>query len=135
MVDGALAASAPVLQFFNTGVSQWVYSEDTTFDFKVADPRCPGRVLTALRGIMNLSASSDGRAQLTKIYSLCQPLTSGDQLNDYFSDALSYLAMANYRKSMSGVSLFSFSFFPLSFFFFQILINFVLAISLLFLYL
>jgi lysosomal Pro-X carboxypeptidase len=27
IVDGALAASAPILQFYNTGVTEWIYSE------------------------------------------------------------------------------------------------------------
>jgi hypothetical protein len=87
VVDGALAASAPVLQFYNTPVSQWAFWEDTTYDFQAANPACPPRVLSALRGIQTLGQTADGLAQLTKVTAKkerdqCKSrgLTSGEDL-------------------------------------------------------
>lgn len=40
VVDGGLAASAPILQFYGTGVSQFVFSQINTQDFTDASPQC-----------------------------------------------------------------------------------------------
>lgn len=57
IVVGAIAASAPIMQFYGTGVSQWVYNEIITQTFAAASPTCPGQLHQALLLIQNVSSS------------------------------------------------------------------------------
>lgn len=89
IVVGSLAASAPVLEFYGTGVSQWSYYEVVTVcraltlitkiltdTFRKADPQCPIDIEAGFELIVELGETSAGRLNLTKTFDTCTKITS-----------------------------------------------------------
>lgn len=80
VVDGALAASAPIL--WSTNVSSATtgpdskrppgYFETVTNDFRAADERCPGLVQQAFAKMLQLAQTPSGLAAIAKQFSLCK---------------------------------------------------------------
>ena len=96
-----LSASAPVWQFVAQCDS---FSNVTTNAFKKVDPECPKLILSSWKAINNLSKSKHGLKQLTSIFKLCDPLTSGDLLKAWLNDIYVNIAMANYPYSNNFLS-------------------------------
>ena len=95
MVVGGIAASAPIWQVTADCDS---FSLITTDSFAKADPRCP-LLVNASWSAINSFDTTAGRAQLTKVFQLCKPLDSVDNLKAWLSDAYGNIAMANYPYS------------------------------------
>jgi lysosomal Pro-X carboxypeptidase len=100
-IAGAIAASAPVLQF--TGVTPpSTFNDIVTATFRAANPGCPDGIRRSWDIMRDLGASAAGRQSLMSTFQLCdaQPLTSqGDVTNflyQWINGALGYLAMADY---------------------------------------
>ncbi|KAF2070403.1 hypothetical protein CYY_008273 [Polysphondylium violaceum] len=98
VVDGALAASAPVLLFLGTGVDQEGFNKIATQDFAQtsADGSCATRIRNAFNEILDTAQQSGGLAKLTDTFSLCQPLTDVNDLVNWIEAGLTYMAMADY---------------------------------------
>jgi lysosomal Pro-X carboxypeptidase len=94
VVVGGIAASAPVLQFNNTGVSQWIFNEISTNDFKEAG--CSDNIRSAFDTIIKTGNDSNGLNFLTQKFKLCSPLQQGMDLANWIASGLQYLAMIDY---------------------------------------
>jgi len=99
VVAGAIASSAPVLQFYDTGVSQWIFAELTTNDFSLYDVQCPNSIREAFLLIQQEGKSPKGRESITAAFGLCSPLQSEADISlliNWISNGLYYMAMINY---------------------------------------
>ncbi|XP_076236780.1 lysosomal Pro-X carboxypeptidase [Calliopsis andreniformis] len=98
IVQGAIAASAPILQF--TGIVECeAFARITTMDFKTAHPSCPKLIRKSWDVISNVTSNDKGRKWLSDNWKLCQPLTNTSdvkQLKSYLEDIYTNLAMVNY---------------------------------------
>lgn len=96
LVVGAIASSAPVLQF--SGITPCeVFSRIVTSDFKTAyNANCSSNIKKSWAVMKNLSSTAEGLKNLTKIWNLCSPLKNYKDLEDYLVDTYGNLAMANY---------------------------------------
>jgi len=105
-VDGALAASAPILSFAGAQDSPTFY-ETITNDWFQADPRCPDLVRSAFNEIYANSQTPAGLAQITSSMNLCKSLTSADleQLILWAVTAFGNLAMFDYPYASSDFGL------------------------------
>jgi len=101
MVDGALAASAPVWQFVAACDS---FSNVTTNSFKQADPSCPKLIASSWEAINNLGKTTGGLKKLTLIFRLCETLTDINSLKAWLNDIYVNTAMANYPYANSFLS-------------------------------
>jgi len=98
LVDGAIASSAPILQFTNiTGPK--VFNNIVTQDFKNANANCASSIQKSW-GIMSNMNTTDELLQLSQIFSLCSPLQTSDEIVSklfaFISNAYSYMSMADY---------------------------------------
>eukprot|EP01133_Synstelium_polycarpum_P015464 gene15464-18351_t len=98
VVDGALAASAPILYFLGTGAASEGFNEIATTDFTdtSADGQCSARIRSAFNQIIAISQQSQGLTQLTNTFTLCDPLTDVNTLVNWIESGLTYMAMADY---------------------------------------
>jgi len=106
VVDGALAASAPIL--WATNVSSATtdlhtsqppgYFETVTNSFHRADKRCPVLARQSFSEMLRLAQTPDGLVTITKEFSLCNPLSPSDveHLFLWAINGLGTLAMMNY---------------------------------------
>lgn len=101
IVAGAIAASAPVLQYQGI-VDPELFSKIITDDFATASPsvpHCAGLIRTAFQQMATLSKSASGRATLSSAFDTCAPLSSLDDaevLVEYVNSGLQYMAMTGY---------------------------------------
>jgi len=108
IVDGAIAASAPILQFYGTGVSQWswneVYKNEISLKFQVVtndfnEAGCADDIRTAFTDIIQLGNYQAGLNILSSDFKLCQPLSNAndvDMLVNWIEGAIGFLAMIDY---------------------------------------
>ena len=101
IVAGAIASSAPVLQFTADCNS---FSVVTTSAFDKADPKCTEIIRQSWDAINSISGSSSGLKELTDIFRLCSPPGSGQILKDWLVDIYCYIAMANYPYASNFLS-------------------------------
>jgi len=101
VVDGALAASAPILQFYNTGVSFDIFNEIVTADFAGAAKGCDKGISDAFSEINARGADKKGLDYLSTTFMTCKPLSDSASLVAWINNALSYMAMADYPYSSS----------------------------------
>lgn len=96
LIAGAIASSAPILQF--SGITPCeVFSRIVTSDFKTSyNSNCSSNIKKSWAIMKNMSLTAGGLASLTKIWNLCEPLKNYKDLEDYLIDSYSNLAMANY---------------------------------------
>jgi lysosomal Pro-X carboxypeptidase len=77
IVTGALAASAPVLQYEGITPPE-VFNRIATADFtKAGGAECSDAIRTGIAAINNASMTDAGRAELTRDFQLCEPMTAG----------------------------------------------------------
>jgi lysosomal Pro-X carboxypeptidase len=100
VVDGAIAASAPVLQFEGY-VSPKRFNQIVTKDFADALPnnQCSNWIQKAFLLTQSLGQSQSGRNLLSRNYNLCSPLkdlNDVNQLISFITDAIVALAMLDY---------------------------------------
>jgi lysosomal Pro-X carboxypeptidase len=98
-VVGAIAASAPILQFTGLTPPQ-AWNQVVTRTWAGANPNAPQAIWNSWAGMTALANSAAGRATIQNLLRVCSPLNSpGDVTNDVFnwvSNAISYMTMADY---------------------------------------
>ncbi|CAJ2635227.1 unnamed protein product [Trifolium pratense] len=92
---GALASSAPILQFEDIVPLETFY-DIVSNDFKRESSTCFNYIKQSWDEIESKGQSSDGLELLTKTFKFCQKLKSTEELTDWLESAYSYLAMVNY---------------------------------------
>ncbi|MCD7471060.1 hypothetical protein HAX54_011340 [Datura stramonium] len=92
---GALASSAPVLQFEDLVPPETFYNIVSN-DFRHESTSCFNTIKESWDVINKVGRINGGLAQLTKTFHICRELESVDGLSDWLESAYSYLAMANY---------------------------------------
>lgn len=100
VIDAALAASAPIYMVTFEGKEREFFFSAVTQDFYKADPNCPGSIVTAFEMIVMLSKQgTKGLSEISKIFKLCKPIESVDQIPHFFGwirNAFTTLAMGDY---------------------------------------
>ncbi len=101
---GAIAASAPILQFPGE-TDPRLYMETITNDFKAANP-ASAVWINASWGVMgSLAGSQAGRDALAHALRVCEPLTAPENVTgtvfNWLGSALGFLAMADYPYAAS----------------------------------
>lgn len=92
---GALASSAPILQFEDV-VPKGIFYELVSNDFKRESTSCFNTIKESWDVITAEGEKNDGLLQLTKTFRICGKLKSTGDLMDWLDSAYSYLAMVNY---------------------------------------
>lgn len=99
VTHSALAASAPIVQFEGTGVSEYVYNQIVTQDFAGYNSECASQIQVALQTLVRMGGTASGRATLSSEFHLCSPLQSTSDvytLYEWVYNAFSSLAMVDY---------------------------------------
>jgi len=99
-VQGAIAASAPILAFPDMNDCELFY-RITTNDFKKGGGSdvCPNMIRKTWNTILDIGNTEVGRIQLGKMFKLCKPLVGFNDvymLNNYLSEVWVNLAMVDY---------------------------------------
>ncbi|PON92157.1 Peptidase S [Trema orientale] len=92
---GALASSAPILQFEDIVPVETFY-DLVSNGFKRESSSCFNTIKQSWDVLLSEGQKNDGLLQLTKSFHLCRTLRSIDDLTDWLESAYSYLAMVNY---------------------------------------
>ncbi|RAL46648.1 hypothetical protein DM860_004927 [Cuscuta australis] len=92
---GALAASAPILQFENI-VSPDTFYNIVSNNFRRESVSCFNTIRESWDVIMSLGMTNTGLSLLSKTFHLCGELKSAEDLSNWLDSAYSYLAMADY---------------------------------------
>ncbi|KAL5707218.1 lysosomal Pro-Xaa carboxypeptidase [Ranunculus cassubicifolius] len=92
---GALASSAPILQFEDIVPTQTFY-DIVSNDFKRESTSCFDTIKKSWEEIEVVGIKSDGLQHLSRKFNLCQNLNSSEDLSDWLDSAYSYLAMVDY---------------------------------------
>ncbi|XP_075501392.1 uncharacterized protein LOC142539670 [Primulina tabacum] len=92
---GALASSAPVLQFEDVVPLETFY-DIVSNDFRRESVSCVNTIKTSWDLIEKEAQRNNGLSHLTETFRFCRKLDSADDLSDWLSSAYSYLAMADY---------------------------------------
>ncbi|XP_015110405.1 lysosomal Pro-X carboxypeptidase [Diachasma alloeum] len=98
IIQGAIAASAPILQF--TGVTDCqAFNRIVTSDFRAASDVCPKVIRKSWNAINNLTSTDEGKKWLSAEWKLCQNITNSTdikQLKDWLYNVYGNLAMVDY---------------------------------------
>ena len=98
IVQGAIAASAPILQF--TGIVECeAFARIVTSDFNKSHQNCPKLIRRSWSVITNVTSTDTGKTWLSDNWKLCQPLKNAadiKQLKSYLEDIYTNLAMVDY---------------------------------------
>lgn len=92
---GALASSAPVLQFEDIVPPETFYDIVSNV-FRHESTSCFNTIKTSWDALLSEVHKEDGLLQLTKTFHLCQKLNSSVDLSNWWDSAYTSLAMANY---------------------------------------
>ncbi|XP_062144209.1 uncharacterized protein LOC133851689 [Alnus glutinosa] len=95
---GALASSAPILQFEDIVPPETFY-DIVSNAFKRESTSCFNTIKESWDVITSEGQKNDGLLQLTKTFGLCRTLKSTEELRNWLESAYSYLAMVNYPYS------------------------------------
>ncbi|XP_051226905.1 uncharacterized protein [Lolium perenne] len=95
---GALASSAPILQFEDI-VPPTIFYDLVSNDFKRESLGCFQTIRDSWKELDEQGNAQDGLLKLSKTFHLCQTLKSSEALSDWLSSAYSYLAMVDYPMS------------------------------------
>ncbi|XP_020292385.1 lysosomal Pro-X carboxypeptidase [Pseudomyrmex gracilis] len=98
IVQGAIAASAPILQFTDI-VSCEAFARIATSDFRASNPTCPQLIHRAWSTITEVTSNDEGKKWLSDNWKLCEPLKTVENINtlkDFLQDIYIDLAMVNY---------------------------------------
>ncbi|XP_011017986.1 PREDICTED: lysosomal Pro-X carboxypeptidase isoform X2 [Populus euphratica] len=92
---GALASSAPILQFDD--ITPWSsFYDAVSQDFKEASSNCYEVIKGSWAELEALSAQKEGLAELSRTFRACQDLHSLDSVWEWLWSAFVYTAMVNY---------------------------------------
>lgn len=92
---GALASSAPILQFEDIVPTETFYNIVSN-DFRRESSSCFNTIKESWDALVTEGQKDNGLVQLTKTFRLCRELKKIDDLSDWLDSAYSYLAMVNY---------------------------------------
>ncbi|KAK2981234.1 hypothetical protein RJ640_030623 [Escallonia rubra] len=92
---GALASSAPVLQFEDIVPPETFY-DIVSNDFRRESTSCFNTIKESWDIVEAEGQKKNGLVELTKTFGLCRKLERSKDLSDWLDSAYSYLAMANY---------------------------------------
>ncbi|XP_071721304.1 uncharacterized protein [Rutidosis leptorrhynchoides] len=95
IVIGALASSAPILQFEDI-VPLYTYYDIISNDFKQESPNCFDTIKKSWDVINYVGQKANGLDYLAKTFHLCRKLKSIDDFVNWLYATYEYLAMANY---------------------------------------
>lgn len=103
IVQGAIAASAPILQF--TGITSCEsFARIATSSYRAADEACPKLIKRSWNVITNLTSNDEGKKWLSDNWKLCKPLknsTHVEELQAFLEDVYGNIAMLNYPYETS----------------------------------
>ncbi|CAH1785135.1 unnamed protein product [Owenia fusiformis] len=103
LVDGALAASAPIWQF--TGITSCgVFDEIVTRDFTKTGEYCSQNIKNSWSVIDQIGSTQPGREQISNTFHLCKKLSSVGDVNSFkawLSETWVNLAMVDYPYAAS----------------------------------
>ncbi|XP_037947863.1 lysosomal Pro-X carboxypeptidase [Teleopsis dalmanni] len=98
IIEGALAASAPILQF--NGITPCdIFSKITTSIYTSYSKNCSTNIKNSWNLFRTYFSKEDGKKELNAVFKFCDPLKQEEDLNhflDYLNDVYENLAMANY---------------------------------------
>lgn len=92
---GALASSAPILQFEDIVPPETFY-DIVSNDFKRESLSCFKTIKESWDAIETKANEENGLQSLSRTFRMCRDLKSGQELSDWLSSAYSYLAMVDY---------------------------------------
>ncbi|KAK6923187.1 Peptidase S28 [Dillenia turbinata] len=92
---GALASSAPILQFEDIVPPETFY-DIVSNDFRRESANCLNTIKESWDVLRSEGLKGDGLLQLTKTFGLCRELKRIDDLLNWLDSAYSFLAMVNY---------------------------------------
>ncbi|KAF8034270.1 hypothetical protein BT93_C0538 [Corymbia citriodora subsp. variegata] len=92
---GALASSAPILQFEDIVPPETFY-DIVSNDFKRESTSCFNTIKASWSALISEGQKENGLSQLTRMFRLCRELTNTEELTNWLDSAYSYLAMVNY---------------------------------------
>ncbi|XXG64734.1 hypothetical protein AAC387_Pa05g2605 [Persea americana] len=92
---GALASSAPILQFENI-VPYETFYDIVSNGFKRESVECFNAIKQSWNEIDTQGQTANGLTYLSNLFRLCRKLDGTQELSDWLSSAYSYLAMVNY---------------------------------------
>ncbi|KAK3849173.1 hypothetical protein Pcinc_044058 [Petrolisthes cinctipes] len=98
VVQGAIAASAPILQFTDLTPCD-KFGQVVTADFASASSECAEVIRKSWAAINSVTSSVEGKAWLSNAWKLCQPMRTEEDvktLKDYLTNVWTNLAMADY---------------------------------------
>uniref|UniRef100_A0A1J3EWV7 Lysosomal Pro-X carboxypeptidase n=1 Tax=Noccaea caerulescens TaxID=107243 RepID=A0A1J3EWV7_NOCCA len=95
---GALASSAPILQFEDIVPPESFY-DIASNDFKRESSSCFNTIKDSWDAIITEGQKENGLQKLAKTFHFCRVLNSTDDLSDWLDSAYSYLAMVDYPYS------------------------------------
>uniref|UniRef100_T1JCH1 Lysosomal Pro-X carboxypeptidase n=1 Tax=Strigamia maritima TaxID=126957 RepID=T1JCH1_STRMM len=98
IIQGSIAASAPILQFTNL-TDCHVYNSLVTRDFSSVSSECSKSIRKSWDIINNFNETDSGREFLTQTFHLCSPIKTNDDLlnlKNWLGETYSSLAMMNY---------------------------------------
>lgn len=92
---GALASSAPILQFEDIVPPETFY-DIVSNDFRRESISCFNTIKESWDVLISEGQKENGLLQLTKTFHLCRELKKTEDLSDWLDSAYSFLAMVNY---------------------------------------
>ncbi|KAL5755163.1 hypothetical protein ACOSP7_023383 [Xanthoceras sorbifolium] len=92
---GALASSAPILQFEDLVPPETFYNIVSN-DFKRESTSCFNTIKESWGELISVGQKENGLIELTKTFRLCRDLMKTEDLADWLNSAYSYLAMVDY---------------------------------------
>ncbi|XP_014479720.1 PREDICTED: lysosomal Pro-X carboxypeptidase isoform X2 [Dinoponera quadriceps] len=98
IVQGAIAASAPILQFTDV-VACEAFARIVTSDFRASSPTCAKLIQHAWGAITEVTSNDEGKKWLSDNWKLCEPLKTAEHvetLKDFLQEVYTDLAMVNY---------------------------------------
>ncbi|KAF3970937.1 hypothetical protein CMV_005408 [Castanea mollissima] len=95
---GALASSAPILQFEDIVPPETFY-DIVSNSFKRESTSCFNTIKESWDALVSEGQKNDGLLKLTETFHLCRKLNKTQDLADWLDSAYSYLAMVNYPYS------------------------------------
>jgi len=96
LVDGVIAASAPVLAYLGMGYDPNAFARVVTHD---AGPQCAAVVKAGLAQAFNHTKTASGRLHLSTVFKTCKPLKDANEAAELIAwagDHWNYLAMGMY---------------------------------------
>eukprot|EP00889_Picochlorum_renovo_P004978 jgi/Picre1/32008/NNA_007356.t1 len=100
LMDGAIAASAPIWTYFGEGYDRGSFAKIVTHDASITNAHCAPKVRRSWDIMMNrFGTSKSGRDILAKTVKVCSALENEEDVKDLvdmFAESWDYLAMGNF---------------------------------------